>query len=284
MWLKSSTAPISTIRSPLSGSNPVVSVSSTISRIDDLSPDLAQDILNALPRLFKSPRWNHVIRARPLLRVRKLTGKNGLEPLFRHSRPGQDANALCFWRGRYDDSRIDPGVRAGLEKKRDVDEHDVGVCRGDELLAILRDEGMHHRLDAAQGVRFACDPELQPFAANVPVYHGVAAKRADLRHGCASLGVEPVHCIVGVPDRHALVSEHLRRRTLSHTDGARQADDKGSCHADRIVCLRPSSTSGRTPNQRSKPGTAWWRSIPSPSTVRQPACRARRRSMVSSGA
>ena len=74
------------------------------------------------------------------------------------------------------------------------------------------------------------------------------------------------------PARRALAK--CRRGRLAHADRAGETDDE---HHEAPRCAatwaRSSGvTSGRTPNQRSKPGTAWCSSMPSPSTVRFPAC------------
>src|SRR6056297_2562858 len=118
MWFTSSTAPISTTLSPVSGSNPVVSVSSRISRIADLSPDLAKDILNALPRLFKGLRGDHVLRPRALCGVRRLPCEDGSETVFGHSRSCKDTRALGLRRRRRHHRRIHTRVPARLEEQR----------------------------------------------------------------------------------------------------------------------------------------------------------------------
>ena len=90
----------------------------------------------------------------------------------------------------------------------------------------------------------------------------------------AAGGVEPVHRRVGVPDRDAGLGEEPGGGGLAHADGAGQAEAVGPAHGASTAARSASSTSGRTPNQRSKPGAPWWSSIPSPSTATRPSRRA----------
>ena len=62
------------------------------------------------------------------------------------------------------------------------------------------------------------------------------------------------------------------RRRLPHADRPGEADDQhhGPLKLAAISARSSGVTAGRTPNQRSNPGTAWCSSMPSPSTVRLP--------------
>ena len=92
----------------------------------------------------------------------------------------------------------------------------------------------------------------------------------------------------GAPPRRNRAPARRRRRTSAVVDLPMpiepvrpstiiaQRSDVGDDHARAARRV----TSGRTPNQRSKPGTAWCSSMPRPSTVSQPArsrCRQQRR-------
>ena len=68
-------------------------------------------------------------------------------------------------------------------------------------------------------------------------------------------GVEPVHRGVGVPDRHAGLGEEGGGGRLAHADRAGEAEPVGPPSRQAPRRGSASSTSGRTPNQRSKPGT-----------------------------
>src|SRR5687767_10434852 len=109
MWLRSSTQPISTMRSP-AGSVPVGSVSRTISRSirscalclwsapqDAAGPirERPQDIADlALGRSMAVRGVHNKVRARPLLRIGHLLGQDGGEFLFAHAGPRQNPLAL----------------------------------------------------------------------------------------------------------------------------------------------------------------------------------------------
>ena len=102
------------------------------------------------------------------------------------------------------------------------------------------------------------------------------ARSASAAAPAAAGGVEPVHRGVGVPDRHAGLGEEPGGRRLAHADRAGEAEAVGPLMAPaprRAARRRPP---GRRPNQRSKPGTAWCSSIPSPSTATRPRARAAR--------
>ena len=70
--------------------------------------------------------------------------------------------------------------------------------------------------------------------------------------------VQGMHRRIGIVNRDTLVHEHLARGRLSHADGAGQAENNGhDVSPPASTCDRSASvTLGRTPNQRSNPGTA----------------------------
>ena len=98
--------------------------------------------------------------------------------------------------------------------------------------------------------------------------------------------------------RRVLVVDHAPEpgRKIVISGGGRCNFTNVGASWDRYVSVNPqfarsalgrtrvaSSTSGRWPNQRSKPGAAWCSNIPSPSTMRQPRCWASVRKGVISG-
>src|SRR5262249_8102997 len=106
--------PISTRRSPESGSSPVVSVSKTISRMivaarcESPAPhcsDISQNVANLRSRVIESLRAVHdEIGTAPLLGIGHLLGEQCRKLFFRHSGAAERARALHLGgRGNYDD-------------------------------------------------------------------------------------------------------------------------------------------------------------------------------------
>src|SRR4051812_27700284 len=126
MRLSSSTQPTSTIRSPLFGSRPVVSVSRTISRMDALFPirwrrDNLQDITHLRTGVIETLRGiHHEIGTAAFFCVRYLLGDDGLELLFRHSGPRQSALTLHPGRRRYHHDGIASPFAPGLIEQRNI--------------------------------------------------------------------------------------------------------------------------------------------------------------------
>ena len=85
----------------------------------------------------------------------------------------------------------------------------------------------------------------------------VSGKRRFYRSGRLA-PVKPVHGLVGIVHRNAGRREHRCRRRLPHADRAGEAKhDHDVCNRSATISSRNSPvTSGRRPNQRSKPGTA----------------------------
>src|SRR6185437_13479875 len=97
----SSTQPISTIRCPSAGSNPVVSVSRTISRMIGVFlgaatlAQLGQDHLDLLESVLEAlVGHNHKMGFCTLFFIRHLAGMKMVELFLRHARPCQDPLAL----------------------------------------------------------------------------------------------------------------------------------------------------------------------------------------------
>src|SRR5258705_260285 len=129
MRFKISTQPISTSRSLLSGSRPVVSVSRTISRI---STTARNDESGSPPRHFNSLIENvpdscahgiesvggihHEIRAFAFFGVWQLPRQKGIEPFAGHAVARQDPLPLNFRARRDHHHRIDAFLAASLEQ------------------------------------------------------------------------------------------------------------------------------------------------------------------------
>src|SRR5438067_13386750 len=137
MRLKISIQPISTSRSPRSGSRPVVSVSRTISRIscnrtfDESGSSLRHlsSLIENVPdsrthRVEAVRSIHHEIRTFALFGVRQLPRQDGVELLDSHIVARQDSLPLNFRRGRDHDHRIDAFLAAGLKQQRHIDHGD----------------------------------------------------------------------------------------------------------------------------------------------------------------
>src|SRR5229473_8124272 len=133
MRLTISTQPISTSRSPRSGSRPVVSVSRTISRIsyyrtNDESGSSSRHLSSLIDNVPDSRTHgveavrsiHHEIRAFALFCVGQLPRQDGGELFPGHVVALQDSLALNFRRCRDHHHRIDAFLTAGLEQERHI--------------------------------------------------------------------------------------------------------------------------------------------------------------------
>ena len=147
-----------------------------------------------------------------------------------------------------------------------------GVLQAADLLSSLRGGGVKKRLAhlADLGVNDGLEPRDRGAIGEHALRQKITVDRAvdkhpwegaldSLRAGAAVKGVDGD---VGVEHRRAFGGEHCRHRRFAHGDRAGQANDD---HAFPLLDSRMSAsisarncgvTSGRTPNQRSKPGAA----------------------------
>jgi len=172
-------------------------------------------------------RVDQEIRFLSFFRIRDLFVQDRLERLFRHARPGQDAGTLDLGRGGDDDDLVEPAIRAGLEQKRDVAEHQgvaFGPGIGQEAVAIRGDQRMNRGLDAAEQIRVGQDGGAQSAAIDAVVGDRVGGEGGDGRGAGAAGRVEPVDGGVRIPNRHAERGEHGRRGRLAHADRAGEAE------------------------------------------------------------
>ena len=211
-----------------------------------------------------------------------------LELLGRHARPVQHTLALDLRRRADDDRHVDarlaasrtaaefpgppspllaPPRRAGIPlgrvHQRMHDRLQPLEAPPDRRAAPPPEPGDRHRRSAAsQGTPpRSAPPRLRPpYRACAPSASASQTPTPSVAEPCAAVDlpmpIEPVRPMISIN------VPRCRRR--------------GSARSSRV-------TSGRTPNQRSNPGTAWCSSMPSPSTVRSPRARARARNGVSSG-
>src|SRR5215207_8487249 len=168
MWLMSSTAPISTMRSPAPTSVPVVSVSSTTSRMSRQLPSFGQhparparQRLEDIPYLglggSVSARGLHKkVRAPPLLCVRHLLQADRLELLTRHAGAGEHALLLDGPGRRDHEYGVAAALRTCLEEKRDVEHRhgcSAGHRTGEKTFFLRSHEGMHDAFELLQALR-----------------------------------------------------------------------------------------------------------------------------------
>ncbi len=127
----------------------------------------------------------------------------------------------------------------------------------DERRAVRRDQRVDAGLDAGEERRIVGDRRAERVAVDGAARDRAGrdvAKRAGSR---TAARVDPVDGGVGVPDRNPRRREESGRRGLAHADGAGEAQqERPSRHPANTAARRASSTSGATPNQRSKPGAA----------------------------
>src|SRR5690606_18929816 len=105
-------------------------------------------------------------------------------------------------------------------------------------------------------------------------------QRIDRHHGVA--GIKLVHRLVRREGRNAVLCEHVEHGGLAGGDRSGEPEFEHQSVAS-ILARRSAVTSGRTPNQASKPGTAWCSNMPRPSTVLSPMACASSKSGVSKG-
>src|SRR6516225_3107433 len=156
MPLTSSMQPISTSRWPATGSSPVVSVSSTISRNPCLlgeSPATRRHCSNCIKngthlgtRVVDPARGVHdEISAPALLVIRHLLAENGLELLPGHSGARQHTGLLNLrGRGCHHD-RVYTPIASGLEQERDIEHSDL-LAASLRLREKLLLGGLHQRV------------------------------------------------------------------------------------------------------------------------------------------
>ena len=162
------------------------------------------------------------------------------------------------------------GLGAFFEQQRNVEKGDIGVDFGQKLGAVSSNEWVNHSVYLAQGLGVAGKPRLQGCAVNRPLLESRWAYGGDGANRCTAFGIKPMHCSVCIPNRDALGGKHGGCGGFSHADRACQAKAKRAAHIPSTAARVLSSTWGRWPNQRSKPGAAWCSSIPRPSTICAP--------------
>src|SRR5208282_562604 len=195
------------MRWPSAGSSPVVSVSSTISRImpprlpheaharRPVPPALAahhfddmRDPAQAVP--LAEPGFDHEMRAPALLAVRHLTLENALETLERHARTGQHPLGLDKGGCRHHHHGIAAPRAPVLEEKRDVeDDEPRALCRpaAEEAPLARAHEGVNDAFEPREGGRLIEDDAAERLAIDHAVHDRAGKGRGDERDRSTAL-------------------------------------------------------------------------------------------------
>ena len=131
MWLTSSTQPISTMRSPVSGRE-----AGGFGIEDDFA---VHQVFRALSAATSSPTAARVSSIEPLVSItyvgplrlfglRHLPGKDRVELFHGHARPRKARRALLVGIDHGDDHAIEPVVEAGLEEQRNIHNRERRAC------------------------------------------------------------------------------------------------------------------------------------------------------------
>src|SRR5260221_11444652 len=162
--------PISTMRWPSAGSSPVVSVSSTISR---MSPPSSRQSSSRCPPVYRLLCAQHFddlgesaqgqaaaqtgrhdeIGAPALVATRHLLGEDGGKAGFAHPRSREDASALQEGRRADDDDGVAAPLAAALEEQWNIEHHERNAARrhpAQETLALGAHQRMKDLLEPAQ--------------------------------------------------------------------------------------------------------------------------------------
>ncbi len=183
----------------------------------------------------------------------------GLELFLCHAGTRQHALALhCLGRAERN-GHVGTALGAGLEQKRDLQHRELGsllfLC-AQEIDLGLDHHGMHDGLQLLQAFGFTRHLLGEQRAVDSALAHGPGKSRRDRRHRRAF--IELMHVSVGVEHGDAAGPEMRGRRALAHAHAAGEPDDQHQPPSRLATtwALSAGVTSGRTPNQRSKPGTA----------------------------
>ena len=191
-----------------------------------------------------------------LFSVQDLACEDTLEVLRVHSRTRQHTRALdVSWSAHHDDFIHQVGsVR--FEEQRNIENHDrIPRMGGKEGLPVGGNERMHRCLDPIEKVAICSDRLAKAISLDLAIGDGSRSDCGNARDRRAPSGIKPVHGGIGIPNGNSTLSEEGGGRRLPHADRSGQAKPPRPSHA--FAAARTSaSTSGRTPNQRSNPGTA----------------------------
>src|SRR5690348_5408820 len=167
------------MRCPSAGSRPVVSVSTTISRISAPGPfcecrhdgfHLFKSMIDTLVGL------HHKMRARALIHIRHLAGEYMVEGRFAHARPRQYACPLYVMRCGDDDDRVHIPFTAGFKKQWNIEDDHFRTGGGglfDKRPLIRRDERMNNRFQPGEGRTVSAELSSETAAIDVAFGHAI---------------------------------------------------------------------------------------------------------------
>src|SRR5690606_21843967 len=144
----------------------------------------------------------------------------------------------------------DDAGKGGLDLRRGA----AAIARMHRRVGIERG-GPPDREQRRDGLIAAADPASEPEARQQSsdiLYRSPAIERTPRR--------------VGIERGGPLAAEHRRNGRLAAGDRSGEPEEQHQPSAIEACTAARSAgpTVGRTPNQRSKPGTAWWSSMPRP--------------------
>ena len=289
MWFKSSTQPISISRSPDRQSRPVVSVSKTISRMFRVLVRFASGTQDG--RVVAPPKVEFSLRRRgeapagsrrPGARRRRSPWPESTRKCarwrfsasgiwrassaasFASVMPGRASTRARWISGSAVTTTMTSARSAAPVSKRS------GTSISDQAASLSPRSRARNAssLSRTSGCTIASS---RASAAGSPTTRSASRARsiapsAVTPGNAASIGataapaIEAMHGRIGIVHRNAAAREHRRGRALAHADRSGEADDAHvSVSPSMSATIRSrssASTVGRTPNQRSKPGTA----------------------------
>jgi len=215
-------------------------------------------------------------------RIGPLLGTNGGQLGRTHPRPPQHPLGLKKGRRHHHRHPVAAALAVGFEQERDIEHHQPGPpprLTAQECALGAAHQGMQDGLQPPKRGRIAEHLGTQSGAIDRPRHHASGKGRPDCRHRRAAPSQQPMNGGVGVMNRQAPAPQHAGGGAFALANRAGQTQDLHASTKSR----RASSTSGRRPNQASKPGTACQSSIPRPSTVTWPRISASSSNSVLSG-
>src|SRR5262249_32749145 len=199
------------------------------------------------------------ISSRAPLLIGKLAAEQMLEPFHSHPWPRQHALALHRRRSAYDDGYVNTLFGAGLEQERDLEHgHSRAVPSplAQEIDLCLYHHGVNDVLEPSQSFGVAGHLLCQQLPVD-PILARHARKRGlDLLNRLPL--IEAMHASVGIKHWNAAAGGNTCSRPTPHRHPAGKTyhQHQAPPSVDATCALSSLVTSGRIPNQRSKPGTA----------------------------
>src|SRR6056297_54962 len=231
--------------------------------------------------MLKRSGFNHKIRTAAFFVVWHLFVSDRKKLFGGHCPTSQNPVLLLF--ARYSDTcnGIHLCISTCFKQQRDVQNHNVGVALGNKIGTVTPHQWVNDLFDAFQRGLIVVDDLFQLFPRYRPIHNRIRKRVVHHLNRSTTACIQPMHSGIGIPYSASFIGKHPGGGGFAHPDRSRETQTKCHRNAAARVAL---STTGRTPNQRSKPGMAWYSNIPKPSTVAQPAFSASSKSRVFKGA